>query len=95
MKQSEFKNLVDDINSKFKTLNSSIIVIEDKSGLYTCMNGNPIDLIKILIDMAQNSPIHMSILLSVGEFLRKDFSDEEVRGLSKIHLEKAIKNSSN
>jgi hypothetical protein len=81
--------------AKFKNLKSSIILTDADGELYTAVQGNPLHIIKTLVELAESDPYFMSVFLTVGEYLRTKLSKEQRHGLAKINLKKSLDENAN
>jgi hypothetical protein len=95
MTNVEFKNAVREFQSKFKQLENSVIIIENKGDVHASMQGNIIGTISALVDAAHNDEIQFSILLTVGEVLRASLSPEAISTLTKVNLKKQLEKNVN
>ena len=80
---------------KFKNLKSSIILTDADGELYTAVQGNPLHIIKTLIELSESDPYFMSVFLTIGEFLRAKLTKEQRHGLTKLHLKKSLEENAN
>jgi len=95
MTNIEFKNAVREFQSKFKQLENSVIIIENKGDVHASMQGNIIGTITALVDAAHNDEIQFSILLTVGEVLRDSLTPEAISSLTKVNLKKQLEKNVN
>jgi len=95
MTNIEFKNAVREFQSKFKELENSVIIIENKGDVHASMQGNIIGTISALVDAAHNDEIQFSILLTVGEVLRDSLTPEAISSLTKVNLKKQLEKNVN
>jgi len=95
MTNIEFKNAVREFQSKFKELENSVIIIENKGDVHASMQGNIIGTITALVDAAHNDEIQFSILLTVGEVLRDSLTPEAISSLTKVNLKKQLEKNVN
>jgi len=95
MTNVEFKNAVREFQSKFKELENSVIIIENKGDVHASMQGNIIGTITALVDAAHNDEIQFSILLTVGEVLRDSLTPEAISSLTKVNLKKQLEKNVN
>jgi hypothetical protein len=48
-----------------------------------------------MVDSATNDPLQFSILLTVGEMLRTELTEDKVKSLTKMHLKKSLEKNVN
>lgn len=95
MTNKEFKKALEEFQSKFSHLENTVIMIEDNGDVHSAMQGNIVGTIQALIDVAHSDPAQFAILLTVGEMLRKDLSQEAIQSLTKLHLQNSLEKSFN
>jgi hypothetical protein len=95
MTNREFKKEVDDFKSKFPHLQNTVIFIESDDNIYSAMEGDIVGTIRALVDSAKSDHLQYSILLTVGEMLRNELSEEAIQSLTKLHLKKALEKNVN
>ena len=95
MTENQFKEETKFFKAKFKNIKSSIILTDADGELYTAVQGNPIHIIKTLIELSESDPYFMSVFLTVGEFLRAKLTKEQRHGLTKLHLKKSLEENAN
>lgn len=95
MNKNQFKEETKLFKEKFKNIKTSIIISHADGELNTAAEGNPLYIIKTLVELSMNDPYYMSIFLSVGEFLRYTLSSEQINGLTRLSLKKALENKNN
>ena len=95
MDEKQFTEETKQYKAKFKNLKSCIILTDANGELYTAVQGNPIHIIKTLVELAESDPYFLSVFLTVGEYLRAKLSAEQVNGLTKLHLKKALDENAN
>jgi hypothetical protein len=95
MTNREFKKEVDDFKSKFPHLQNTVIFIESDDNIYSAMEGDIVGTIRALVDSAKSDNLQYSILLTVGEMLRNELSEEAIQSLTKLHLKKALEKNVN
>ena len=95
MTENQFKEETKLFKDKFKNLKTSIILTDADGEFYTAVQGNPIHVIKNLVELAVSDPYFMSIFLSVGEFLRTELSSKQINGLTKIQLKNSLGKNAN
>jgi hypothetical protein len=95
MTNVEFKNAVKELQSKFKKLDNSVIIIENDRDVFSSMQGSIVGTIKALIDVAQSDPTQFAIFLTVGEVLRKELSPEAISALTRVHLKNELEKNVN
>lgn len=95
MNEKEFTEETKLYKAKFKKLKSCIILTDADGELYTAVQGNPINIIKTIVELAESDAYFMSAFLTVGEYLRAKLSAEQINGLTKIHLKKVLDENTN
>lgn len=95
MTNKEFNKVVNDFKSKFPKLQNTVIFIESDDNIYSSLEGDVIGTIRTLIDSARADHLQYSILLTVGEMLRKDLSEEAIQSLTKLHLKQSLEKNVN
>lgn len=87
MTKKEFQKALKEFQDKFNHLKNTVIIMEDNGGdVHSAMQGDIVGTIRAIIDTAHSDPIQFSILLTVGEMLRKDLSEKDIKELTKLHL---------
>ncbi len=95
MKNKEFHAILKDFKYKFPNLQNSIIFMESNGDIYSALEGDVIGTIRTLIDSAKSDPLQFSILLTVGEVLRSELTEDKIKSLTKIHLQKSLEKNVN
>jgi len=95
MTEKQFTEETKIYKAKFKNLKSSIILTDADGELYTAVQGNPINIIKTLVELSESDPYFMSVFLTVGEYLRAKLSKEQRHVLTKINLKKSLDENAN
>jgi hypothetical protein len=95
MTKIEFKKALKEFQSKFPNLENTVIIIEDDGDVHSAMQGSIVGTIKALIDVAYSDPAQFAILLTVGEMLRKDLSQEAIHSLTRLHLKHDVEKNYN
>jgi len=96
MTKREFQKALQEFQDKFNHVKNTVIIMEDGAGdIHSAMQGDIVGTIRALIDTAHSDHIQFSILLTVGEMLRKDLSEEAIRELTKLHLKHDLEKNLN
>jgi hypothetical protein len=95
MTENQFKEETKLYKAKFKNIETSIILTEADGEVYTAIQGNPLNIIKNLVELAESDSYFKSIFLTIGEFLRTELSSEQVHSLTKLHLKKSLEKNNN
>jgi hypothetical protein len=95
MTEKQFVKAYEEFKSKFPDFKNSFIIVETSNELHNASEGDAIQVIKCMIDLADKNPIVHAILLTTGEYLRSELSASEINSLTKAHLERVTKDSVN
>ncbi len=95
MNNKEFKKALQEFQSKFNHLQNTVVIMENDGNIHAAMQGDIVGTIRALIDAAHSDHIQFSILLTVGEMLRKDLSEDAIKELTKLHLKHDLQKNIN
>ncbi len=95
MTKKEFQKALQEFQDKFKYLQNTVVIMENDGDIHSAMQGSIVGTIRALIDTAHSDPIQFYILLTVGEMLRKDLSEDAIKELTKLHLKHDLEKNIN
>lgn len=95
MTQKEFTQAYLEFRKKFPNFKNSFVLIDTSAELHNASEGDALEVIKCMIELANKNPLFHAVFLTVGEFLRSDLSASEINSLTKLHLEKVTRENAN
>jgi hypothetical protein len=95
MTNKQFEQACNEFKQKFPKLQNSVIFIENDGDVYSSLEGDVIGTIRTMVDSATNDPLQFSILLTVGEMLRNELTEDKIKALTKMHLQKSLEKNVN
>jgi hypothetical protein len=95
MTEKQFVKAYEEFKSNFPDFKNSFILVETTNELHNASEGDAIQVIKCMIDLADKNPLIHAIILTVGEYLRSELSASEINSLTRLHLERVTKDSVN
>jgi hypothetical protein len=95
MTEKEFIDTYNNFKESFPNLKNSFLLVDTGKALHVAGEGDALELIKSLIQLCNNNDSFFSMFLTVGEYLRSSLSNQQIKSLTKLNLEKFTKENSN
>lgn len=95
MTNKEFHKAYMELKDKFPDFKNSLVIIDTKKELHNATEGDAIELIQALAHIANDDRVMFAVLLTVGEYLRSKLDQDEINGLTKLHLKRMINENIN
>lgn len=95
MADKKFLQAYMELKDKFPDFKNSFVIIDTKKELHNAFEGDALELIQSLCHIANDDRVMFAVLLTVGEYLRSKLDQDEINGLTKLHLKRMINENIN